>query len=83
VVEPPRDDEPGSDPQGAWGGGKALEVLALAFVFPLTVYVGFLAGRWVGGRLGDATTGALVGGVLGAVAGFWELYGFTRRLRPR
>jgi positive regulator of sigma E activity len=83
VTEPPRGDGPDNDPGAAWGAGKAMEVLALAFVFPLTVYVGFLAGRWVGGRFGDADTGALVGGILGAVAGFWELYGFARRFRPR
>lgn len=74
---------PPSDGGGGWGSRKAFEVLALAFVFPVTVYVGFAAGRWVGERLGDAGTGGVVGLVVGAVAAFWELYEFVRRLAPK
>ena len=68
---------------GGWGSRKALEVLALAFVFPVTVYVGFAAGRWLGARLGDAGTGGVVGLVVGAAAAFWELYEYVRRLAPK
>jgi hypothetical protein len=99
MAEEPRDGQPasGRDPRSlaesapedaaaqdaAPGASKALEMLALAFVFPLTIYVGFLAGRWIGAYLGASGPGALVGGILGAVGGFLELYGFARRLGPR
>jgi hypothetical protein len=67
-----------------WGSRKALEVLALAFVFPATVYVGFAAGRWAGERWFDAPgAGGLVGLGLGALAAFWELYEYVRRLAPK
>ena len=84
----PRPDAPagGGTPGGGgegWGSRKALEVLALGFVFPVTVYVGFAVGRWIGERLGDAGTGGVVGLVVGALAGFWELYEYVRRLAPR
>ena len=82
---PPRPEDGSPSPAGGdgWGSRKALEVLALAFVFPVTVYVGFLAGRWVGERLGDAGTGGVVGLVVGALAGFWEHYEYVRRLAPK
>lgn len=64
-----------------WGAQKALQVLALAFLFPAAIVVGYLVGRWVGSRFGAATEGAIVGGVVGAVAGFWQLYAFLARSR--
>ena len=68
------------DPGGeAWGAQKALQVLALAFLFPAAVVVGYLGGRWLGARLGWPTAGSVTGVVLGAVAGFWQLYTFLRR----
>jgi hypothetical protein len=54
-------------------------VLALAFLFPAAIVVGYLGGRWIGGQAGWPTAGAVVGIALGAVAGFWQLYVFLRR----
>lgn len=58
-------------------------MLALAFLFPAAIIVGYLAGRWLGVGVGAATAGGLIGGVLGAVAGFWQLYLFLRRSSQR
>jgi positive regulator of sigma E activity len=58
-------------------------VLALAFLLPLTILVGYVAGRWLGERLGHQDAWALGGAALGAVAGFWQLYAFLRRVTPR
>jgi hypothetical protein len=71
--------DPEPAPGDAWGAQKALQVLALAFLFPAAIVVGYLGGRWIGGQLGSPTAGGLAGGVLGAVAGFWQLYAFLRR----
>ena len=75
--------EPAPPDGGGWGSRKALEVLALAFVFPVTVYVGFAVGRWVGEQFGAPGTGGVAGLVVGAVAAFWELYEYVRRLAPK
>jgi hypothetical protein len=72
--------DPAGDPGRGWGGGKAMEVLALAFLLPLTIFAGYAIGRWIGGRTGDPDAWALGGGVVGAVAGFWQLYAYLRRL---
>ena len=81
MVTPPTPPS-GTDPEGdRWGTRRALEVLGLAFLFPATIVVGYLAGRWLGERMGWPTAGALGGAVVGAVAGFWQLYLFLRRLR--
>jgi hypothetical protein len=58
-------------------------VLALAFLFPAAIVVGYLGGRWLGGRLGFPTGGGLCGGVVGALAGFWQLFLFLKRLPRR
>lgn len=63
----------------AWGAQKALQVLALAFLFPAAVVIGYLGGRWLGAQVGWPTGGAVAGVALGAVAGFWQLYAFLRR----
>ena len=68
------------EPSGeSWGAQKALQVLALAFLFPAAVAVGYVGGRWLGVRIGWPTAGSLLGVLLGAAAGFWQLYVFLRR----
>jgi positive regulator of sigma E activity len=72
-----------TEPGEPWGGKKAMEVLALAFVFPLTIWIGWAVGGWIGERLGNESAWALGGVLVGAVAGFWELWAYLRRLTPR
>ena len=67
------------DPQSRRSWAKALELMALAFVFPVATMAGFFAGRWLGGLAGHDQLGAIVGTVVGFVGGLWELY---RTLRP-
>lgn len=75
-------ESPGEAPQDG-GARKALEVLAVTFLFPIAIYAGYVLGRWVGERFGVPVPGGLVGAAVGAIAGFWELYRFVRRLWPR
>ena len=72
----PQQQDPGGE---SWGAQKALQVLALAFLFPAAVVVGYLGGSWLGARVGWPTAGSVVGVVVGAAAGFWQLYAFLRR----
>jgi hypothetical protein len=43
-------------------------------LFPLSIVAGYLLGKWVGAGLGLGRIPAFVGAVLGAAAGFWNLY---------
>lgn len=67
----------------SWSTRRALEVLGLAFVFPVAVFLGFWLGNRVGEWLGAPQLGGILGGVLGAVAGFWELYRLVLRGQPK
>ena len=70
-------------PDDSWGTQRALQVLALAFLFPASIVVGYLAGRWLGARAGAPAAGGLIGAAVGALAGVWQLYLFLRRLPGR
>ena len=70
-------------PNDSWGAQKALQVLALAFLFPAAIVVGYLAGRWIGVLVGAVTAGGVIGSVVGAVAGFWQFYVVLRRSSRR
>lgn len=47
---------------------------AAGILFPLSIVAGYLLGKWVGAGLGLGRIPAFVGAVLGAAAGFWNLY---------
>jgi len=53
---------------------------AAGILFPLSIVAGYLLGKWLGGALRIGTWPAFVGGTLGAVAGFWNLYRLLRGL---
>lgn len=65
---------PEQEPSSSGGLRAAMEILAVAFVFPVAVYLGFWLGGKAGAWLGAPTLGAIAGGILGAVAGFLELH---------
>lgn len=64
------------------GYRKAMEYFYVGMVFPVAVVLGFLAGRFIGGWLGQATLGAVIGLLFGALAGFYNLFQTLRRLDP-
>ncbi len=70
---------PAPDSGDEWGTRRALQVLALAFLFPAATVVGYSAGAWLGGHAGARMAGGLLGGAVGATAGFWQLFLFLRR----
>jgi uncharacterized membrane protein len=59
-----------------------LELSTVAFVFPVATILGYFGGRLVGGWWEAADSGGLVGGLVGALAGFYDLYKVTRRMLP-
>lgn len=56
------------------------DLLALGFIFPISITLGFFIGRWIGGRLGHPGGGGLLGLLWGIAAAFWELYKVSRRV---
>lgn len=59
---------------------KVLDYSVLGLVFPVAMALGFLAGRFLGGLAGAASTGGLIGGFLGVLAGFYNVYKMTVKL---
>ena len=53
---------------------KAGLLSSIAFVFPFSIAVGFLAGRWLDGKLDTQPWLALAGLILGTVAAFLEVF---------
>ena len=58
-----------------WG-----DLLALGLVFPVAIVLGFLIGRWIGGRFGRPELGQWIGLGWGILTAFYELYKVTRRM---
>jgi len=59
---------------------RLADLSTIGLVFPVATVLGYFAGRLVGGWLGEAALGAIVGGGLGIVAGFYNLFKVARRL---
>ncbi|HVS64524.1 MAG TPA: AtpZ/AtpI family protein [Thermoanaerobaculia bacterium] len=59
---------------------RLADLSTIGLVFPVATVLGYLAGRTVGGWLGDAALGSMIGGALGIVAGFYNLVKVGRRL---
>jgi hypothetical protein len=59
---------------------RLADLSTIGLVFPVATALGYLAGRAVGGWLGEATLGSMIGGGLGIVAGFYNLLKVGRRL---
>lgn len=52
----------------------------VGFVFPLSILIGFFAGRVIGTWLGAPTAGIAVGVVIGSIAAFYNLFTTLGRL---
>lgn len=59
---------------------RMLDYSVIGLVFPVATVMGFFAGKFVGGWFDATTAGALVGGGLGVLAGFYNVYKMVVRL---
>ncbi len=56
------------------------EAVSLAMTLAVCVLIGFLGGRWIGGKLGNADLGTVIGLMIGVFAAAWELIKTVRKM---
>ena len=54
------------------------DAITLGIVFPACIVVGYFLGKGADRLFGSAPYGSYVGGALGIIAGFWNLYRISR-----
>jgi len=61
----------------------AAEGSAVGLFFPVAIVAGYLAGKWVSGRLHWGEAAALIGAGLGVAAAFLNLWRYLKRLERK
>lgn len=59
---------------------QMLDLSAMGLVFPVAMVLGYYAGREIGGWWGADRSGALIGLLVGVLAGFYNVYKMIARL---
>lgn len=50
------------------------DLASIGITLALAIAIGFFGGKWIGGKLGNAEIGSLIGFILGVAAGFMEMF---------
>ena len=66
---------------GDWISVGDLGTIGITLV--LAIVIGFFAGRWIGGKLGNPTVGSIIGFLFGTAAGFVEMFRAVSRWNKR
>ena len=53
---------------------KLMNLSVIGLVFPVSMVLGFLAGRFIGGYFDAARLGGVIGGLVGIVSAFYNLF---------
>ena len=53
---------------------KLMNLSVIGLVFPVSMVLGYLAGRFVGGFFDAARLGGVIGGLLGIVSAFYNMF---------
>jgi hypothetical protein len=61
---------------------RILDLSAVGLAFPVALLLGYFGGRTIGGWLGNAQLGSLIGALLGIAGGFYNLFKMVSRLAP-
>lgn len=59
---------------------RLVDYSVMGLVFPLATVLGYFAGTWIGGWLGNEELGGWIGGLLGIAAGFYNLIEMSQKL---
>ena len=62
-----------------------MNLSVIGTVFPVSIVLGLLAGRWIGGWFEAARVGGMIGVLVGIAAGFYNLFQMVSRFgsQPR
>jgi hypothetical protein len=71
--QPPGEREPVDRAAARRSWRRAVDLSAVGIAFPIALIVGFVLGREVGEWLGYPVAGRVIGGLIGAAAGFRNL----------
>ncbi len=56
-----------------------MNLSVIGMVFPVALLMGYFAGRYVGGLLGNASLGSMIGAFLGITSGFYNIFKMMER----
>lgn len=59
---------------------RLADLTTVGLVFPIAIVIGFLGGRFIGGLFDAAELGGWIGGGLGIVSGFYNVFKTARML---
>lgn len=76
MVEPPSDPEAESR-RREWV--KLMNLSVIGMVFPVSLVLGYLAGRWIGSFFDAARVGGMIGALFGLVSGFYNMFKMVGR----
>lgn len=59
------------------------DLASIGITLALAIVIGYFGGKWIGGKLGNADLGSIIGFVLGVAAGFMEMFRSIARWNRR
>ncbi len=62
---------------------KLMNLSVIGLVFPVSMVLGYLAGRWVGGFFDAQQLGGLIGGLVGIVSAFYNMFKMVSEIPSR
>ena len=59
------------------------DLASIGITLALAICIGYFGGKWLGGKLGNAAVGSLIGFGIGVTAGFMEMFRSIARWNRR
>ena len=59
------------------------DLASIGLTLALAICIGYFGGKWIGGKLGNAAVGSLIGFGIGVAAGFMEMFRSIARWNRR
>ena len=66
------DEEPPPNARREWV--KLMNLSVLGMVFPVSLVLGYFAGRWIGSFFDAVRVGGMIGAVFGILGGFYNMF---------
>ena len=61
---------------------KLMNLSVIGMVFPVSMVLGFLAGRYIGGFFEAERLGGMIGGLVGIVSAFYNMIKMVSQIKP-